>query len=434
MTNWKTIVIVGAQWGDEGKGKVTDWYAHGVDYVVRFQGGNNAGHTIVYKGKVYKLHLLPSGVLYPRLRVVIGNGTVIDPRVLFSEINKVSKLGFRPKLYVADRAHIIFPFQVLMDSAGEEYLPGRKLSALSTRRGIWPTYADKAARVGIRVVDLVNPKVFKLKYDLLFDIQCKKLELIYGYKKRIDKQYIYREYLQFGRKLKPYVVDASLIINQALDKGERVLFEGAQGTCLDVDHGIYPYTTSSNTTVGAVCTGVGINPKKIDKIIGVVKAYVSRVGGGHLPTELVGPLGDVIRERGAEYGTTTGRPRRIGWLDLVQVRLAQRINGFDCLAITKIDVLGGLEEIRVCLAYKVGRRVIQEMPADLSVYEKCQPIYRSFPGWPEIGSAKLRQLVAKGFSALPLTMQNYIKFIERKLKTPVELISLGAEREATIIR
>ena len=424
---WQTIVVVGAQWGDEGKGKVTDYYGSQVSYVVRFQGGNNAGHTVVYKGRTHKLHLLPSGVLHKNCRIVIGNGVVIDPKALLAELDRLKKIHIRPKLLISDRAHIIFPFHVCLDSAGEELSGKKKLAALSTNRGIWPTYSDKAARVGIRVIDLINPKIFKKKFDLLFEIQSKKLSVIYNSKIKLNKQKIFRDYQLYAKQLKKYVSDVSLELDKAHNQGQKILFEGAQGAMLDIDQGLYPYTTSSNTTAGGVASGTGFAPQKIDKVIGVVKAYLSRVGGGYLPTELANSLGTAIREKGTEFGTTTGRPRRIGWLDLVQLRLAVRINGLTSLAITKIDVLDGLAEIKVCTGYKVGKRLLKEMPAGLSVYEKCQPVYRTFKGW-ENG------LTAKRYRELPLNMKKYLRFIEKALGVPIEMVSVGPDRGATILK
>ncbi len=446
--NWKTVVIVGAQWGDEGKGKVTDYYGSRTDYVVRFQGGNNAGHTIVHQGKVHKLHLLPSGVLQSRNKIVIGNGVVIDPKVLFEELIQLKKSKIKPKLLVSERAHIIFPFQVMMDKASEKSQVKKKLSALSTHRGIWPTYSDKMARVGIRVVDLINPEIFKRKFDLLFSVQQKKLSVLYNHGARLNKQKIFKQYQAFGRKLKPYVTDVSVELDKALKSGKKILFEGAQGAMLDVDHGVYPYTTSSNTTSGGVSSGDGIGPQKIDKVIGVVKAYLSRVGGGALPTELNNSIGDKIREVGTEYGTTTGRPRRIGWLDLVQLRLAVRINGLDSLAITKIDVLNNLKKIKVCTGYRVGQKTLKEMPADLSVYERCRPVYKTFRGWDvrisrskipafakaSAGKKDQRSKIIKKYGRLPINMRRYLEFIEKELGVPIEIVSVGAEREATIIK
>ncbi len=442
---WQTIVIVGAQWGDEGKGKVTDYYAAKTDYVVRFQGGNNAGHTIVHQGKTHKLHLLPSGVLQPRNKIVIGNGVVIDPKVLLQELAQLKSLGLKLKLLISERAHLIFPFHVSLDSAGEALQQKQNLSAMSTNRGIWPTYADKAARVGIRMVDLLNPRVFKKKFDLLFNLQQNKLTNLYQIKIKLAKREIIKEYAGYAQKLKKFVVDTSYELNQALARGKKILLEGAQGAMLDVDHGLYPYTTSSNTTAGAACTGSGIPPQKINKVIGVVKAYLSRVGGGYLPSELKNSLGDKIRETGGEYGTTTGRPRRIGWLDLVQLRLSARVNGLNALAVTKIDVLAGLPEVKICVAYKIGsprgaagKKIIKEMPADLAVYEKCRPVYKTFKGWrldKVQVSFRLRSRQARlKYQGLPLNMRKYLEFIEKELKVPIVMVSLGPERNATIIK
>lgn len=426
--NWQTVAVVGAQWGDEGKGKVTDYYARATNYVVRFQGGNNAGHTIVHDGRVLKLHLLPSGVLHNNNIIMIGNGVVIDPVVLFSEISQLKKTGIGLKLKISDRAHIIFPFHLLMDAASDEYSAKLNLSAMSTRRGIWPTYADKMGRVGIRVADLINTKIFQKKFDLLFSVQKKKLKALYNYKGVLNKQKIFNKFIKLGSKLKPYTVDVSLELDRAYKKGQKILFEGAQGAMLDIDHGLYPYTTSSNTIAGAIGGGVGFPPQHIDKVIGIVKAYLSRVGGGYLPTELMDKTGDLIREVGQEYGTTTGRARRIGWLDLVQLRLAKRINGLNSIAITKIDVLDDISKIKVCVGYRCGSKILREMPADLSVYEKCQPIYKVFAGW-QSGYSKVRE-----YKKLPLTMRKYLDFIASELSVPIELLSIGAERNATIIK
>jgi len=374
---------------------------------------------------------------------------------LLYEMAGLKKLGIKIKLLISERAHIIFPFQVKLDEENENYEAGKRLSALSTKRGIWPTYADKAARVGIRMVDLINQEIFREKFDLLFELQQKKLSAIYNSKAVLNKKRIFKEYQNYAKKLKPYVGDASLELNRAINLGKKILFEGAQGAMLDVDHGVYPYTTSSNTTVGGACTGTGISPQKIDKVVGVVKAYISRVGGGYLPTELKNQLGDQIREIGGEYGTTTGRPRRIGWLDLVQLRLAHRVNGFDALAITKIDVLNELKEIKVCTAYRVGsprflscqskskvggevgRKILKEMPADLSIYERCQPVYKTFSGWKQVTSnnkQETNKLHKTNYKNLPVNMRRYLAFIEKELKVPIEMVSVGAERGATILK
>ncbi len=425
--NKQVVVIVGAQWGDEGKGKVTDFYGGKANYVVRFQGGNNAGHTIIHNGVTHKLHLLPSGVLHKNSKIVIGNGVVIDPKVLLQELAQLKKINIIPKLLISDRAHIIFPFHNLADEASEDYQKKKNLAAGSTKRGISPTYGDKASRVGIRMIDLVNIRIFKKKFDLLFDLQQKKLTCVYGQKNKLNKEKIFNEYKGYASKLKKYVADVSLELNNAYAKKQKILFEGAQAAMLDVDHGLYPYTTSSNTCAFAIGAGAGLAPQKIDKVIGVVKAYLSRVGDGYLPTELKNSLGDEIREVGKEYGTTTGRPRRIGWVDLVQLRLAVRINGLDSLAITKIDCLENIKEIKICANYKTSNKTIQEMPADLDLYEKCKPVYKTFKGW------KLGKNIKK-YQDLPINMRKYLEFIEKQLSIPIEIVSIGPSRNQTILK
>lgn len=427
IKNSQTVAIVGAQWGDEGKGKVTDFYGAKTDYVVRYQGGNNAGHTLVVNGQTHKLHLLPSGVLHTNNKVVIGNGVVLDPKVLLKELKQLAKANIKPELLISDRVHIIFPFHNLLDAAMEIYQGKNKLSAESTKRGIGPAYADKAARLGIRMIDLLNPEIFKTKFDLLFDLAFKKLTKVYNTEPDLNKAQIFQEYLDYGQKLKNYVCDVSVELNQAYAQGKKIMFEGAQGAMLDLDHGIYPYTTSSSTFSGGIAPGAGLSAQKIHKVIGVVKAYISRVGGGYLPTELKNDLGDKIREVGQEYGTTTGRPRRIGFLDLVQLKLAIRINGMDSIAITKIDCLDNLAEIKICTTYKAGDKILSEVPADLSLYEKCEPIYQSFPGW---GDCKK----ARAYKDLPENLKKYLAFIEQELKIPVEIVSVGPGREETIVK
>ena len=424
--NKQVIVIVGAQWGDEGKGKVTDFYGDKANYIARFQGGNNAGHTIVHNGVTHKLHLLPSGVLHKNAKIVIGNGVVIDPKVLLQELAQLKKINIIPKLLISDRAHIIFPFHNLVDEASEDHQQKQNLAAGSTKRGISPTYGDKASRVGIRMIDLVNTRIFRKKFDLLFDLQQKKLTCIYGQKNKLNKEKIFNEYKGYAAKLKKYITDVSLELNNAYAKNKKILFEGAQAAMLDVDHGLYPYTTSSNTFAFAIGAGAGLAPQKIDKVIGVVKAYLSRVGDGYLPTELKNNLGDKIREVGQEYGTTTGRPRRVGWVDLVQLRLAARINGLNSLAITKIDCLDDIKEIKICTSYKANGKIIKEMPADLDVYEKCKPIYKTFPGW-TLGKN------TKTYKDLPVNMRKYLEFIEKELNVPIEMVSIGPERSSTIL-
>lgn len=427
---WQTLMIVGAQWGDEGKGKIVDYFAKDVDYVVRFQGGNNAGHTLVVDGEVYKLHLIPSGVLYKNKRIVLGNGMVIDPEVLVSEMDSFTDRGIKLNMLISDRAHIIFPFHILMDGMIDEYKG--KLGAGTTRRGIGPCYADKAERFGIRMVDLLDKKIFKEKYDKLFDLKMNTFKRLYRQKVDLNKNDIFNHYWKLGQKLKKYVGDVSVELNDAMDKGQTILFEGAQGTMLDNDHGVYPHTTSSNTIAGGVCTGAGVGPTKIDRVIGVVKAYLSRVGSSPLPTEGNAKEAAHLREKGQEFGTTTGRPRRCGWIDLVQLRHAVRVNGLTSLAITKIDVLGGLKRIPICVNYKLGNKIISHMPASLDVFRKCKPVYKYIPGWQDLTEEDFALIVKKGYNALPKNMKKYIKIIEQEIKVPVELISVGPDRKATI--
>ena len=426
----KTYMIVGAQWGDEGKGKVIDYLAPTVDYVVRFQGGNNAGHTVVVDGVVHKLHLLPSGVLYPNKRIVMGNGMVIDPEVLISELDNFENKGYKLNLLISERAHVIFPFHIIMDGMIDEYKG--VLGAGTTRRGIGPAYADKSERFGIRMVDLLNKAIFREKFNQLFDLKKNTLQRLYRQRITLNKEAIFKTYYAYGQRLKPYIGDVSLEVNQALDKGKRVLFEGAQGALLDNDHGAYPHTTSSNTIAGAVCTGVGIGPTRIEVVIGVVKAYLSRVGSGPVPTEAKGKMGDYLRERGQEYGTTTGRPRRCGWVDLVQLRYACRINGFTNLAMTKIDVLGGLKTIPVAVKYKYKNSTITELPADLEVTRHCRPVYKELPGWKNLTDQDFAAIISKGYKALPPKMKTYIQFVADQVETPISLLSVGAERKSTI--
>lgn len=426
----RTAMVVGAQWGDEGKGKIIDYLTPDADYVVRFQGGNNAGHTLVVDGEVHKLHLLPSGVLYDGKRVVLANGMVIDPEVLISEIDNFENRGVHLNMLISERAHIIFPFHIVMDGMIDEYKG--VLGAGTTRRGIGPAYADKAERSGIRVIDLLDKDIFQEKFEQLFDLKNRTLRCLYKEQIKLNKEEIFQAYINFGKRLKPYVGDVSLEVNQAIDAGKKVLFEGAQGSMLDNDHGAYPHTTSSNTIAGAVCTGVGVGPTKIDAIVGVVKAYLSRVGSGPVPTEALGKQGDHLRERGQEYGTTTGRPRRCGWVDLVQLRYACRINGFTSLAITKIDVLGGLNKIPIATKYKYKNSYITELPADLEMQRKCKPVYKELPGWKDLSDNDFKKIISTGYKALPKTMRDYMKFIAEETQTPISLVSVGAERKSTI--
>ena len=424
----KITAIVGAQWGDEGKGKITDFFAGESDYVVRFHGGNNAGHTIIVDGVTFKLHLIPSGIVYGTPISIIGNGVVVDPKALLDEIAYVNEKGINPKLMVSDRAHVIMPYHIALDGA----LSGHQgaLAAGSTNRGIAPVYADKMFRNGIRMIDLLEPEVFreKLEKGYAFAVGIMVKALGQTFNESIDE--IFDTYTQYGEKLKMYIQDTSVELYNAHKSGKSILFEGAQGISLDVDHGIYPYTTSSNTVAGQISTGTGVGFRDINRIIGVVKAYLSRVGESPLPSEINGDEAELLREKGGEYGTTTGRPRRVGWLDLVQVRQAVRVSGLTEIALTKLDVLNGFKELPVCTSYQVGNEKIYEMPASLEQYRKATPIYETLAGWEELP----KNIWDKGFNALPQTLKNYIKFIETNVDCSVKIISVGPQRHETIIR
>ena len=424
----KITAIVGAQWGDEGKGKITDFFAGEADYVVRFHGGNNAGHTIIVDGITFKLHLIPSGIVYGNPTSVIGNGVVVDPKALLDEIAYVKGKGINPKLMVSDRAHVIMPYHIVLDGA----LSGHQgdLAAGSTNRGIAPVYADKMYRNGIRMVDLLEPNVFREKLEKGYEFTRGILVKSLGYSLDITIDEIFDNYVNYGKQLAPYISDTSVELYNAHQAGKSILFEGAQGISLDVDHGIYPFTTSSNTAAGHISTGTGVSFRDINRIIGVVKAYLSRVGESPLPSEIEGDEADSLREKGGEYGTTTGRPRRVGWLDLVQVRQAVRVNGLTEIALTKLDVLNGFSELPVCIAYDVGGEEITEMPASLTHYRKAKPVYKILPGWGNLPE----NIWDKGFDNLPHTLKDYIDFIEREVDCLVKIVSVGPQRHETIIR
>ena len=424
----KITTIVGAQWGDEGKGKITDFFAGQSDYVVRFHGGNNAGHTVIVDGKTFKLHLIPSGVIYGEPLSVIGNGVVVDPKALIDEIQYLKDKGIEPKLMVSDRAHVIMPYHIALDGALSNHQDN--LAAGSTNRGIAPVYADKMYRNGIRMIDLIEPDIFSEKLDKGFDFNKGLIENALGQSLDYSKKEIYKTYIEYGKILEPYISDVSVELFNAYKKGKNILFEGAQGMSLDVDHGIYPYTTSSNTAAGHVSIGTGVSFKSVNRIIGVVKAYLSRVGESPLPTELNDKTADYIRESGGEYGTTTGRPRRIGWLDLVQVRQAVRVNGLTEIALTKLDVLNNIDELLICNSYKVDDREIYEMPASLRNYRNAKPIYEKLKGWGDIPD----NIWDKGFNKLPQEIKDYISFIEERIDCNVTIVSVGPQRHETIIR
>ena len=420
--------IVGAQWGDEGKGKITDFFAGDSDYVVRFHGGNNAGHTIIVDGITFKLHLIPSGIVYGTPTSVIGNGVVVDPKALLDEIAYIKEKGVYPKLMVSDRAHVIMPYHIVLDSA----LSGHQgqLAAGSTKRGIAPVYADKMFRNGIRMVDLLEPDVFQEKLEKGYSFAKGLIEKSLGKSLEITLEDIFSAYLNYGKQLAEYICDTSVELYNAHKSGKSILFEGAQGISLDVDHGVYPFTTSSNTAAGHISTGTGVSFREIGRIIGVVKAYLSRVGESPLPSEIQDNEAETLREKGGEYGTTTGRPRRVGWLDLVQVRQAVRVNGLTEIALTKLDVLNGFDELPVCIAYDVEGNKMKEMPASLTSYRKAKPIYKILSGWGDLTD----NVWNKGYDALPQTLKHYINFIESEVECPIKIVSVGPQRHETIIR
>ena len=424
----KITAIVGAQWGDEGKGKITDFFAGESDYVVRFHGGNNAGHTVIVEGNTFKLHLIPSGIIYGGPMSIIGNGVVVDPKVLLDEIEYIEGKGIDPKLMVSDRAHVIMPYHIELDGALSNHQGD--LAAGSTRRGIAPVYADKMFRNGIRIIDLLEPDVLMEKLTKGYSFAKGIIEKALSKKIESSIEEIFDSYCGYGERLKPYITDTSVELYNAYKNNKSILFEGAQGISLDVDHGIYPYTTSSNTAAGHISTGTGVSFRNIGRIIGVVKAYLSRVGESPLPSEMHGNEAEALREKGGEYGTTTGRPRRVGWLDLVQVRQAVRVNGLTEIALTKLDVLSGFESIKVCVSYDVNGENILEMPASLSQYRLARPVYKTLPGWDNLPD----KIWEKGFGDLPETLKGYIKFVEDQIDCPVKLISVGPQRHETILR
>lgn len=415
--------IVGTQFGDEGKGKVTDFYAKDANIVVRYQGGNNAGHTVCVKDKSVKLHHIPSGVMYGK-KIMIGSGCVIDPRVLDEEIRNLEKFT-KVDLTIDPRAHIIMPYHNLLDEAGEEAADSNNKIG-TTKRGIGPCYADKASRSGIRFEDLINEKRLKEKLHSIFPRKKAILEKVYGFNVDFSEEDVFNQYNSFGKEFLKYVGDVSFEITEALDKGKKVLFEGAQGTFLDNDFGTYPYVTSSHPISGGIAIGVGIAINKVEKIIGIVKAYTTRVGGGPFPTELSGALAEKIREQGREYGTTTGRPRRVGWLDLPMLRTAVRLNGLTELAITKLDVLSNLQEVKIAESYEMSGKKLLYFPYSTRSVEKAKANYKTFKGFNLSGRERK-------FNDLPKEAGDYLRFIESELKVPIKLISVGPEREETIL-
>ena len=418
------IVLVGSQWGDEGKGKATDLLGSRVDYVVRYQGGNNAGHTVVIGDQKFALHLLPSGILTPDVVPVIGNGVVIDPGVLLGEMTALNERGIdTSKLVISANAHLITSYHVTLDKVTERFLGNAKIG--TTGRGIGPTYSDKIARVGIRVQDLFDPSILRQKVEGALANKNQTLVKVFN-RRALDPAVITDELLAFAEILRPYVADTSLLLNRALDAGKVVLLEGGQGTLLDVDHGTYPFVTSSNATAGGACTGSGIGPTRITGVIGILKAYVTRVGSGPFPTELLDEDGERLRTIGGERGVTTGRPRRCGWFDAPIARFATRINGLTDTFLTKLDVLTGFDQIPVCVAYDVDGTRYEELPMTQTGFHHAKPIYENMPGWTEDISG------AREVSDLPINARNYVKFLEDISGTRISAIGVGQDRDATI--
>ena len=421
-----SLVVIGSQWGDEGKGKIVDFLADEAHVVVRFQGGPNAGHSVKIGEKLFALHHLPSGILRPSKISVIGNGVVIDPGVLLKEIDDLKSRNVSVRnLRISDRAHVIMPYHRLLDGAEERLRRGAKVG--TTGRGIGPSYADKAARLGIRMGDLIDESALAEKLDFLIPLKQRILDA-YGDPSRLDKDAIAREYSGYGNRLSEFMTDTGVLVRNALSKGKRVLFEGAQGSMLDIDHGTYPYVTSSTTVAGNAASGSGVSPLLLDEVYGVVKAYTTRVGEGPFVTELRDDIGRNIAEKGGEFGTTTGRPRRCGWLDLVVTRYANSLNGFTGIAMTKIDVLGGLDELKVCTHYLLNGKKIRTIPADLRALANCEPSYRKMRGWDELEPKRFERVLSKGFSALPEEMKQYVRFVEKEMKLPVVVLGLGRRR------
>ncbi|OKH18627.1 adenylosuccinate synthase [[Limnothrix rosea] IAM M-220] len=419
------VVVIGAQWGDEGKGKITDLLSKSADVVVRSQGGVNAGHTVVVQGQTFKLHLIPSGILYPDTECIIGSGTVIDPKVLLEEIAQLHKLGVSTdNLFISQTAHVTMPYHRLIDQASEKMRGDRKIG--TTGRGIGPTYADKSERIGVRILDLMNLAEDDEKFRWTIEYKNIILEKLYELDP-LDADEVIAEYREYAEKLRSHIVDSSLKVAQGVKAKKNVLFEGAQGTLLDIDHGTYPYVTSSNPIAGGACVGAGVGPTIIDRVIGVAKAYTTRVGEGPFPTELEDDIGELLGHIGAEFGTTTGRRRRCGWFDAVIGRYAARINGLDCVAITKLDVLDTLEEIKVCVAYEIDGETCEHFPSNATLFARCKPVYKTMPGWQQ-PTTECRSL-----EELPKAALAYLKFLAELMDVPIAIVSLGAGREQTII-
>lgn len=420
-----SVIIVGTQWGDEGKGKIVDYLANKAQYVVRSQGGSNAGHTVVVDNVKYKLRLLPSGILHKDKVCIIGNGVVIEPKVFLSEIDGlIEKKVNMSNLKISNRAHVLMPYHKILDELQEEDLGENKLG--TTKNGIGPCYMDKASRLGIRIVDLMNKEVFAKKLKFNVELKNKLLKKLYNHD-GINYEELLKEYLEYAERLRPYVADTTTILNKAIKEKKNILFEGAQATMLDLDHGTYPFVTSSYPAAGGACTGSGVGPRKIDNVIGVVKAYSTRVGEGPFPSELFDDVGQFIRDKGGEYGTVTGRARRCGWLDACVIKYASYINGLDSVAITRLDILDELEKLKICVAYKYNGEILEDYPADLYILSKVEPVYEEFDGW-KTSTTNIRE-----YDKLPENAKKYLKRLSEVIDTEISIVSVGAGRDETII-
>jgi adenylosuccinate synthase len=426
---YHTIAICGLSWGDEGKGKIVDYVAQQSDVVVRYNGGNNAGHTINADGVKYKFKLMPSGAPLEK-ESIIANGCVVDPKVLLEEIENLKKLHKKINFKLSSTAHVIFPFHRVLDGL-EEQKKG-ELAAGTTKRGIGPAYSDKASRWGIRIYDLIHPEILKPKLEKLFDIK-QRLIRTYDPDYNCKLNEIFDEYVNYGEQLKQYVIDTAIYLNNLIDVGKKVVFEGAQGSLLGIDHGMYPFGTSSNANVLGICSGCGIPPKKISKVLGIIKAYTSRVGEGMFPTELLDKTAEKIRKQGNEYGTVTGRPRRVGWLDLFNIKYGTIINGVDEIVITLLDALQGIDPIKVCVSYRLNGKILKSWPIHHEIIKNCEPIYKTFKGWEERSSQEWSDIASKGYDTLPEEMKFYIESIQKQLNVKIAIISLGPDRKDTIM-
>lgn len=425
------LAVLGTQWGDEGKGKLVDFLAEPAKAIVRFQGGDNAGHTVKVGDEVFKLHVIPSGILRKGKLSIIGNGVIVNPKVLIGEIEELESRGIScGGLKISDRTHIIMPYHIMLDGAEERLKAGKNVG--TTGRGIGPCYSDKISRLGLRMCDLIDEKVFREKLKFTIDLKNRIFEA-YGMKERLGYEAVAKEYLGYGKVLRKYIADTGAILRKLDESNSKILFEGAQGCLLDIDYGTYPYVTSSNTIAGNIANGSGMPPCSIDGIVGIAKAYTTRVGSGPFPTELPEKQGVALAKAGGEFGTTTGRMRRCGWLDLVVVSHAVKLSGIDSIGLTKMDVLGVMGDLKICDRYKLGGKTVREFPASLEELAKCEPVYNEFEGWGEVSEAMIEKLKKKGKSALPAEMKSYIGFIEKSLGIPVSAVGLGKERDRTIV-